>query len=117
VLRIMCADAWPGLLGECKQAIRALRPDNTVGCRQRDGCAEIRSCSKHWPCLFPQHGPGRKHQRTIELEAWQQAIVAEHAGDFARACFIQMATAASTGFADGYRGINRVRRALADGDR
>jgi len=103
----MCADAWPGLLGECKQAIRALRPDNTVGCRQRDGCAEIRSCSKHWPCLFPQHGPGRKHQRTIELEAWQQAIVAEHAGDFARGLF----------HSDGYRGINRVRRALADGDR
>src|ERR1700722_2166592 len=30
VLRIMCADAWPGLLGECKQAMRALRPGNTV---------------------------------------------------------------------------------------
>jgi hypothetical protein len=87
--------------------MRALRPRNTVGCRQRDGCAEVRSCSKHWPCLFPQHGPGRKHERKIELEAWQQVIVAGHAGDFARGLF----------HSDGYRGINRVRRALADGDR
>jgi hypothetical protein len=107
VLRIMCADAWPGLLDDCKQAMRALRPGNIVGCRQRDGCAEVRSCSKHWPCLFPQHGPGRKHERRIELEAWQQVIVAEHAGDFARGLF----------HSDGYRGINRVRRALADGER
>ena len=107
VLRIMCADAWPGLLGECKQAMRALRPGNTVGCRQRDGCAEVRIGSKHWPCLFPQHGPGRKHERKIELESWQRVIVAEHAGDFARGLF----------HSDGYRGVNRVRRALADGDR
>lgn len=107
VLRIMCADTWPGLLGECKQAMRALRPGNTVGSRQRDGCTEVRICSKHWPCLFPQHGPGRKHERRIELEAWQQVIVAEHAGDFARGLF----------HSDGYRGINRVRRALAGGER
>lgn len=31
---------------------------------------------QHWPCLFPQHGPGRKHQRPIHLEAWQRCIVA-----------------------------------------
>jgi hypothetical protein len=22
-----------------------------------------------WPCLFPQHGPGRKHERPIALTA------------------------------------------------
>ena len=27
---------------------------------------------KHWPCLFPQHGPGRKHERPIVLEDWQR---------------------------------------------
>ena len=36
-----------------------------------------------------------------------EVIVAEHAGDFARGLF----------HSDGYRGVNRVRRALADGDR
>lgn len=29
----------------------------------------------HWPCLFPQAGPGKKHDRPIALEAWQQDVV------------------------------------------
>ena len=41
----------------------------------------------HWPCLFPQHGPGRKHERRITLEPWQQAIVEEHTGAFLRGLF------------------------------
>jgi hypothetical protein len=59
------------------------------------------------PCLFPQHGPGMKHTRKIELAAWQQVIVDRYPGDFARGLF----------HSDGCRGMNRVRRALADGDR
>ena len=31
--------------------------------------------SKHWRCMFPQHGPGKKHQRKIELAVWQQKLV------------------------------------------
>ena len=31
--------------------------------------------SSHWPCLLPQHGPGRKHQRRIALAEWQEAIL------------------------------------------
>jgi hypothetical protein len=34
----------------------------------------VNSYSKHWPCLFPQHGPGMKHQRRIALEKWQRRI-------------------------------------------
>src|SRR5438045_240871 len=30
---------------------------------------------KHWPCLIPQHGPGRKHCRPISLTDWQDEIV------------------------------------------
>ena len=41
---------------------------------RRDGaCVEVYSFSKHWPCLFPQHGPGRKHERRIALTDWQRA--------------------------------------------
>ena len=36
---------------------------------------EVYSFSKHRPCLFPQHGPGKKHQRRIELTPWQQELV------------------------------------------
>jgi hypothetical protein len=48
-----------------------------------------------------------KHQRVIELEPWQERIVAEYPGDFARGLF----------HSDGYRGINRVRRPLKEGYR
>jgi hypothetical protein len=40
--------------------------------------------SKHWLCLFPQHGAGRKHQRTIALAAWQLRIVEEAPEPFLR---------------------------------
>jgi hypothetical protein len=32
---------------------------------------DVSSYWKHWPCLFPQHGPGRKHERRIALVPWQ----------------------------------------------
>jgi hypothetical protein len=105
-LRIICCDAWPGLVQECARALRAVRPDNSVVTVQKTGCTEVLSYSKHWPCLFPQHGPGRKHTRTIELADWQQVIVERYAGDFARGLF----------HSDGYRGINRVRRNWGGGD-
>ena len=38
-------------------------------------CAVVRVYSNHLPCLFPQHGPGKKHERAIVLESWQQEIV------------------------------------------
>ena len=81
-LRIACADAWPGLRAECIAAMRAIRPGNEVSTRQNQGCTEVISYSRHWPCLFPQHGPGEKHKRTIELARWQQQIVTERPGDF-----------------------------------
>lgn len=31
--------------------------------------------SSHLPCLFPQHGAGAKHHRTIVLEPWQEELV------------------------------------------
>ncbi len=41
----------------------------------RESCVAVTSHSKQWPCLFPQHGPGRKHLRRIELTSWQEEIV------------------------------------------
>jgi hypothetical protein len=106
-LRIMCADAWPGLIKECERAMLAIRPGNKVSTQQKVGCTEVISCSRHWPCLFPQHGPGRKHTREIGLEHWQVVIVQKYPGEFARGLF----------HSDGWRGVNRVRRRLAGGDR
>ena len=99
-LRVMCADTWPGLVEECMRAMQAVRPDNKVMTQRKQGCTEVLSTSKHWPCLFPQHGPGRKHMRKIELADWQRVIVERYPGDFARGLF----------HSDGWRGIARVRR-------
>jgi hypothetical protein len=98
-LWITCCDGWPGLIVAAERAIASVMPTSSVFRRARIGCHDIKSTSKHWPCLFPQHGPGRKHQRRIELEAWQQVIVTGHPGDFTRGLFHSDATAASTGFA------------------
>jgi hypothetical protein len=40
----------------------------------------------HWSCLFPQHGPGKKHDRAIVLESWQRELVAEAPWSFLRGC-------------------------------
>ncbi|WP_329202771.1 hypothetical protein [Streptomyces sp. NBC_01435] len=83
-LRIACADSWPGLIDACAEAMQLIRPGNKVFRVQRQGCQNVTCYSKHWPCLFPQHGPGKKHDRTISLEAWQQRIVRAHPWEFIR---------------------------------
>jgi hypothetical protein len=43
--------------------------------RRRERCVDVSAYWKHWPCLIPQNGPGRKHQRRISLTDWQHALV------------------------------------------
>lgn len=83
-LRIACADAWPGLIEQCRAAIQAVRPSDKVYVLQRQGCVNVTSYGRHWTCLFPQHGPGKKHERPIALEGWQQEIVDAHPWEFVR---------------------------------
>jgi hypothetical protein len=73
-LRISCAKRYPGLIRQCETAMISVLP-NKVGKAAKQGCVDVYSYSKHWPCLFPQHGPGRKHERRIELADWQQDLV------------------------------------------
>ena len=42
--------------------------------------------STHMPCLFPQHGPGKKHERVIMLEPWQLRCVERSPWGFIRGC-------------------------------
>ena len=65
-LRIVCANAYPGLIQRCESAMAEVLP-NKVSRTPKIGCTEVASYSKHWPCLFPQHGPGKKHERKIQL--------------------------------------------------
>jgi len=83
-LMITCAEAWPKLMDACEQAMRAVFPDNKTCRVRRTGCTNVKVCSKHLWCMFPQHGEGKKHERPIILEPWQQAIVDEHPWEFIR---------------------------------
>ena len=42
--------------------------------------------SNHLACLFPQHGPGRQHERAISLEDWQWRLLEESPWRFLRGC-------------------------------
>ncbi|MBT2528883.1 helix-turn-helix domain-containing protein [Streptomyces sp. ISL-99] len=83
-LMITLDDSWPGVQNEAEAALRAVFPENATCRVRKTGCHNIKVYSKHLPCLFPQHGPGRKHARKIALEHWQQDIVNEHPWEFVR---------------------------------
>ncbi|MFC3576266.1 transcriptional regulator [Streptomyces yaanensis] len=83
-MRVVLDNAWPGIINACEAAMRAVRPDNSIFRVRKQGCVAVSGASKHWPCLFPQHGPGMKHNRKIALEPWQEAIVDTHPWEFIR---------------------------------
>ncbi|MCF3962264.1 helix-turn-helix domain-containing protein [Streptomyces fuscigenes] len=83
-LAVTCCDDWPGLLDACEAAMHAVLPDNATCRVRRKGCTDVKVYSKHLPCLFPQHGPGKKHERRIALEEWQQLIVDAHPWELIR---------------------------------
>jgi hypothetical protein len=72
-LRIALDTKYPGIIQECERAMTAVL-GNRVGRVQCIGCVEVYSYSKHWRCVFPQHGAGPKHKRSIVLEPWQELI-------------------------------------------
>jgi hypothetical protein len=92
---------YPRMIGECVMAIAAIMP----GARPRvqplktSRCVWVVKHSKRWSCLFPQHGPGRKHERPIVLRSWQRALVARSPAEFLRGLI----------HSDGCRFINPVR--------
>ena len=75
-LRIVQYNKYPDLIRACAIAMNWVIPSR-IGYVKKIGCKEISSYSKHWPCVFPQHGPGRKHERTIALEPWQRWVAVE----------------------------------------
>jgi Homeodomain-like domain len=101
-LFLCCCAAYPGIVAESHNAIAAVLPGNAVGQRARQGAIDVTCYSTHWPCLFPQHGPSKKHTRPIVLEPWQHRIaLASRPDRFVRGLV----------HSDGCRSVNRVRAA------
>jgi hypothetical protein len=76
-LRFFLDAAYPGIVAACGEALEAIRPGQSAWVRRSKSCRciVVAMYSNHWPCLFPQHGPGRKHERPIELVTWQADLI------------------------------------------
>lgn len=104
-LRITCDDHYPALQKEVAASIHAVRHGSKVHFVPQIGCTDVTGLWKHWPCLFPQHGPGPKHLRPLELEGWQRDVVRHFPGRFLRGLF----------HSDGCRVTNWTVRPIASG--
>ncbi|MGV0606384.1 helix-turn-helix domain-containing protein [Mycolicibacterium sp. XJ1904] len=82
-LRIVLDSKYPAIIDRCRQAIDQLMPGQRASVQHLPkNCVEVGLYSKHWPCLFLQHGPGKKHTRRIALEPWQQVLVDQATEEF-----------------------------------
>lgn len=99
-LRVVQDARYPNSIEEIRRAMATVRHCELDRIRtvQHVGCVEVYTYWRHWPCVFPQHGPGTKHLRRIELAAWQASIVAEQPASLLRGLI----------HSDGCRVINRV---------
>ena len=98
-LRIFLDDAYPDIIASAREAVLTVLPTSRAGLVRCVGCTAVSSYSKHWPCLFPQHGAGPKHQRPIVLTDWQGHLAAAHPHELVRGLI----------HSDGCRFVNKVR--------
>jgi hypothetical protein len=85
-LRLFLDSRYEQILTESRALLRRCFPTHRVGrFTTGKGTTTILSVySTHLACLFPQHGPGMKHQRDIAVEDWQAGIVARNPWPFLR---------------------------------
>ena len=100
VLRIFFDAAYPRLIAEAVRDLRRVRPAGRCHVFRQvpTQCVVVAAHGRRWPDLFPQHGPGMKHTRPIELSSWQRALTTRHAEAFVRGLL----------HSDGCRYLNRV---------
>jgi hypothetical protein len=107
LLHVSLDGAYPEIIDECVVAIGLTSYGHAVQVYDdpRSRGRRVQCGWKRWPEVFPQHGPGRKHERPIVLDDWQEAIVAEHADEFIRGLI----------HSDGCRTVNRFKTKLPSG--
>jgi Homeodomain-like domain len=87
-LRLSLDAKYPNINDETEALLRRCFPQNRVGRVLLGGGSTVvlHVYSSHLSCLFPQHGPGKKHERAILLEPWQVELVAAAPWSFVRGC-------------------------------
>lgn len=106
-LVIACDAAYPAIIEDCWTAMTLTLLPRRVGCNPHRASRSVRvvASSPRWPEAFPQHRPGRKHDRKIELVPWQREIVDRFPREFLRGLL----------HSDGCRTINRFTTKLPSG--
>lgn len=87
VLRMSCDAKYPGIIADVERSMACVSPNRRTFRVRAPGVIVVQSNWMHWPCLFPQHGPGRKHQRALGMRSWQWDFVEDHPADFLRGLF------------------------------
>ena len=107
VLTITLDSIYPGIVSETKSALERLVEGINV--RVYDDPTHRRTSVaatyRYWTDVFPQHGPGRKHERPIILRDWQHGWLRRAPGRFLRGLI----------HSDGCRTVNRFKTKLPSG--
>lgn len=76
-LRIFCDSKQDRVIDDCRTSLSICLPKNKVRAGEIRGknCVEVSVHSNLLPVLFPQIGPGRKHERKIRLTEEQKGLV------------------------------------------
>lgn len=77
-LRVFLDAKYARIIDETQALLRRCFPENRVGRSSRHGghMIVLSVYARHLSCGFPQHGPGKKHERPIVLEPWQEKLCA-----------------------------------------
>ena len=87
-LRVSLDARYPMVVDDAEALLRRCFPHNRVGrvSADRGSTVILSTYHGHLSCLLPQHGSGRKHERRIALEPWQDAHVRASPWTFLRGC-------------------------------
>lgn len=91
-LRVFLDYKYPKIIERVSNNMKIIFPRNSVTHILKDwkgkhSCVELVIYNNNIPKKFPQHGPGKKHERPIVLESWQKVIVDKYSKQFLRGLF------------------------------
>ena len=85
-IRLFLDSKYDGIVKEAEAILEVTFPFNRVQrqIRHEGAMTVLTIYSQHIACLFPQHGPGKKHDRDVRLEGWQWQAVFRSPGALLR---------------------------------
>jgi hypothetical protein len=106
-LVIVLDSRYPGIVAEVEAAIQRTLSETRVRSfpKYPDNAIVVQALHPALPFVFPQHGPGRKHLRTISLADWQLEVTHRCPRGLLRGLI----------HSDGCRTVNRFKTKLPSG--